>query len=392
MMSLPVDLSPPERLLLGPGPSACHPRVLRAMGTPLLGHMDPAFMGVLDETSAMLRTVFRTANPLTLAVSGTGSAGMECCLANLLEPGDTALVCVNGVFGTRMADIVERLGARLIRLDAPWGDTFDQEHINETIARERPALVAIVHAETSTGAWQSVDRIGAAAREHGALFVLDTVTSLGGCLVDIDAWSVDAVYSGTQKCLSCPPGLAPVSFGPRALERIRRRKCKCVSWYLDLAMIMNYWGGDRVYHHTAPISMVYALREALRLVLEEGLEARWARHERMHRALIAGLEVLGLEPLVAPGKRLWMLNTVRIPPTINEAQVRKGLLARYGIEIGAGLGPLAGKVWRIGLMGHSCSAASVMQVLTALRLELAAQGYAAGDGTAAAAAVFAAAD
>lgn len=368
------DLSPSERLLLGPGPSNCHPRVLRALASPLLGHMDPEFMALLDQTSAMLRALFRTKNALTLAISATGSAGMETCLGNLLEPGDKALVCVNGVFGNRMCDIVERLGVNLVRLDAEWGTAFAEDTVCAAIARERPALVAIVHAETSTGVRQPVADIGACAREHGALFVLDTVTSLGGCPVEIDAWGVDAAYSGTQKCLSCPPGLSPVTFSERALERIRRRSRKNSSWYLDLALIMNYWGGDRAYHHTAPVSMVFALREALRLIGEEGLEVRWARHERNHGALAAGLEALGLALPVVPARRLWMLNAVSVPAGVDESAVRKGLLQRYGIEIGAGLGPLAGKIWRIGLMGHSSSRANVVQLLAALRAELAAQG------------------
>jgi alanine-glyoxylate transaminase/serine-glyoxylate transaminase/serine-pyruvate transaminase len=369
---LASELNPPSRLLLGPGPSMVHPRVLRAMSTPLLGHLDPAFLGIMNDVQSMLRGVLRTSNPFTIAVSGTGSAGMDAALLNLLEPGDTAVVCVGGVFGTRMADIVERAGAKLVRIDVPWGEVVPHERIAEALARHAPVkLVALVHAETSTGAWQPVEGLGKLCHDHGALLVLDTVTSLGGVPVELDAWGVDACYSGTQKCLSCPPGIAPLSLSPRALEAVRKRKEKCRSWYLDLSMIADYWAdGKRAYHHTAPITMVYAVREALRIVLEEGLEARFARHALHSAALMAGLAALGCEPQAAAGHRLPTLNCVRTPAGVDEAPIRKALLQEHSIEIGGGLGPLAGKVWRVGLMGESARQENVVAVLAALEQQL----------------------
>lgn len=369
------ELKPSLRLLLGPGPSNVHPRVLRAMATPLVGHLDADFIGLMEETKSLLRFVFRTDNHLTFPASGTGSAGMEACLVNLLEPGDEAIVGVNGLFGTRMADIAERAGAKVVRIEAPWGSVIRPEQVEAALAScRRPKLVALVHAETSTGAWQPVAEIAPLVRDKGALLVLDTVTSLGGCPVEIDAWGVDAAYSGTQKCLSCPPGLAPVTFGPRAVEAIRARRTKVQSWYLDLTMLERYWGEERVYHHTAPISMNYALREALRLIEEEGLEERFRRHERNHRMLAAGLEALGLSLAAEPGHRLWMLNAVRVPDGVDEARVRRRLLAEAGIEIGGGLGPLKGKIWRIGLMGESSRREHVLALLAALEDALGAEG------------------
>lgn len=386
-MSIPPALDPPARLLLGPGPSNVHPRVLRALGTPIVGHLDPYYLKLMDDTRRMLQQVFRTTNQLTLPLSATGSAGMEACLVNLLEPGDEAVIGVNGVFGTRMVDIVERCGAVPVRVEAPWGNVIDADDVRRALAGcKRPKLVAVVHAETSTGAWQPVEEISRLAHEAGALFVLDTVTSLAGCPVEIDAWQVDACYSGTQKCLSCPPGLAPLTFGPRAVEVLRGRKSKVRSWYLDLTMIEKYWGDDRVYHHTAPISMSYAFYEALRLVLEEGLEARWERHRRNHEALRAGLAGLGLEIASQPGHQLWQLNSVRIPEGVDDARVRGALLQRHGIEIGAGLGPLKGKTWRIGLMGESSRMSSVLAVLHALEQALPEAGYAVVPGAGVAAA------
>lgn len=368
---------PPERLLLGPGPSQVHPRVLAALGLPLVGHLDPAFVALMEETKRMLRTVFGTTNELTIPISGTGSAGLEATIVNLVEPGDEVVIGVNGVFGTRLTDVAERAGATVVKAEAPWGEVIPTETIAAALGRaKKPRLLVLVHAETSTGAWQPLEDASRLAREHDALFVIDTVTSLGGCPVEIDRAGVDAAYSGTQKCLSCPPGLAPVTFGPRAVARLRARTRKVQSWYLDLTMLEKYWGEERVYHHTAPISMNYALYESLRLVLEEGLEARYARHRRNHEALVAGLEALGLTMAVAPGQRLWMLNSVRIPKGVDDAAVRRALLESDGIEIGGGLGPLKGQTWRIGLMGESSTAANVSRVLAALGRTLPQHGFA----------------
>lgn len=359
--------TPPRRILLGPGPSNVHPRVLAALGMPLVGHLDPAFIEMMEETKALLRKVFQTKNELTIPISATGSAGMEACLVNLLEPGDTAVVGVNGVFGTRMVDIVERIGARAVQVEAPWGRIVEPGFVDIALqANPGTKLVAVVHAETSTGAWQPLEEIGRAAREAGALFVVDCVTSLAGCPVRVDEWLIDAAYSGTQKCLSCPPGLAPLTFGPRAVEALRGRKTKVQSWFLDLSMIERYWGDERVYHHTAPISMNYALLEALRLVDEEGLETRWRRHERNHLAFAAGLPALGLRLAAREGHRLWQLNSVEIPDGVDDAGVRRALLEELGIEIGGGLGPLKGKTWRVGLMGESSTEANVLLLLSAL--------------------------
>ncbi len=392
-MSLAKALQPPSRVLLGPGPSNVHPRVLRAMSIPLLGHLDPAFLSLMDETKRLLQFVFQTRNELTIPISGTGSAGMEACFVNLLEPGDEAVVCVNGVFGTRMSDIVERCGARLVRVEAPWGRVIEPEQIAAALKEcKRPKLVALVHAETSTGAWQPLEEISSLVHAAEALFVVDTVTSLGGCPVRVDEWDIDACYSGTQKCLSCPPGLAPVTFGKRAVDVLHRRKTKVQSWYLDLTMIEKYWGSERVYHHTAPITMNYALHEALHIVEEEGLDARWRRHERNHQALKAGLAALGLTIASQDGHQLWTLNSVRIPAGVDDARVRNALLNEFDIEIGGGLGPLKGQTWRIGLMGESSSAANVLLLLSALERVLPACGYAveAGAGLAAAQRAYAA--
>ncbi|MGH7963453.1 MAG: pyridoxal-phosphate-dependent aminotransferase family protein [Candidatus Binatia bacterium] len=381
------ELSPSPRILLGPGPSLAHPRVLKALSTPLVGHLDPEFVRLMDETKDLLRFVFQTKNTLTLPISGTGSAGMETCLVNLIEPGDEVVVGVNGVFGTRMVDIVERCGASPVVMETSWGNVFTLEQVQEALTRcQRPKLVAVVHAETSTGAWQPLEEISALVHQAGALFVVDAVTSLAGCPLQVDAWGIDACYSGTQKCLSCPPGLSPVTFSQAALEVIRRRKHKVQSWYLDLTMIEKYWGEERVYHHTAPISMNYALREALRLVQEEGLATRFRRHQRNHLALIAGLAALGITPAAQEGHRLWMLNSVRIPDGVDDATVRRKLLEEYNIEIGAGLGPLRGKVWRIGLMGESSTRSNVLLLLSALEELLRQQGYRCSSGAGVAAA------
>lgn len=383
------ELAPPRRLLLGPGPSEVHPRVLRAMSTPLLGHLDPRFLEIMNEVQAMLRTTFRTENPFTIAISGTGSAGMEAALVNLVEPGDAVVVVVAGVFGGRMADIVGRCGGRLVKVEVPWGEVVDPARLEEVLRREAPVkAVALVHAETSTGALQPMEGIGRLCHAHGALLVVDTVTSLGGVPVEVDAWEADAVYSGTQKCLSCPPGLAPLTLSRRALDAVKARRTKVQSWYLDASMIADYWAeGKRAYHHTAPISMVYALREALRVVLEEGLEARFARHLRHSGALLAGLGALGCTPQAKEGHRLPSLNCITVPPGVDEAAARRFLLAEHGIEIGGGLGPLAGKVFRIGLMGESSRQESVIAVLAALEQALAKQGRPVRPGTAVSAAL-----
>lgn len=357
---------PPSRLLLGPGPSMVAPSVLEAMSKPLVGHLDPAFVGMMDEIKAMLRSVFRTENRMTFPVSGTGSAGMEFCFVNLVEPDDEVVVGINGVFGGRMADVAERCGAKVIRVESEWGRIIEPAQIAAAVDGRKPKLVAVVHAETSTGALTPIPEISRIAHEAGALMLVDTVTSLGGCPVEIDEWDVDAVYSGTQKCLSCPPGLAPVSLSERALEIATTRRTKVQSWYLDVNLLASYWGAERVYHHTAPISMNYALHEALRLVLEEGLEARFARHERNHLRLKEGLAELGLELASQPGHQLWQLNSVRVPDGVDEAAVRARMLNDFGIEIGAGLGPLKGRVWRIGLMGESSTSDSVEIALNAL--------------------------
>lgn len=379
------DLDPGQRILMGPGPSDVPARVLQAMSAPCVGHLDPYFLTIMNETQALLRHVFQTGNELTIPVSGTGSAGMEACFVNLVEPGDEVAVCVNGVFGTRMCDIVGRLGGRLIRIDAEWGRAVDPEAVRRAFKGRTPKLLAAVHAETSTGAKNDLDGLGAVAREAGALFLVDTVTSLGGIEAAVDRLHMDAVYSGTQKCLSCPPGLAPLSMSPAAVKALKGRKTPVVSWYLDLGMVSDYWGADRKYHHTAPINMIYALREALRLVAEEGLENRFARHRLNHRALVAGLEAMGLSMLVPEAERLPMLNAVRIPEGVNDLKTRQALLQGYGLEIGGGLGVLAGKIWRVGLMGHASTRRNVVLFLSALETVLHGQGFAARPGALAAA-------
>jgi alanine-glyoxylate transaminase/serine-glyoxylate transaminase/serine-pyruvate transaminase len=358
---------PPPRLLLGPGPSNVAPSVLEAMSRPLVGHLDPTFVKMMDEIKTMLRQVFLTKNEMTFPVSGTGSAGMEFCFVNLVEPGDDVIIGVNGVFGTRMVDVAERCGAKVTKVEAPWGRIIEPQQVAAAIKKvAKPKLVATVHAETSTGALTPIEEISKLAHNAGALMALDTVTSLAGCPVRIDEWQVDAVYSGTQKCLSCPPGLAPASFSQRAVEAATRRKTKVQSWYLDVNLLASYWGQDRVYHHTAPISMNYALHEALRLVLEEGLENRWRRHEQNHLALKAGLKAMGLQIASQEGHQLWQLNAATVPEGVDEAAVRKRLLADFNIEVGAGLGPLKGKIWRVGLMGETSSKANVKAFLSAL--------------------------
>jgi alanine-glyoxylate transaminase/serine-glyoxylate transaminase/serine-pyruvate transaminase len=370
MTSIPLSVDPPIRTLLGPGPSDVDPRVLAALAKPTVGHLDPYYLRIMDELQSMLREAFRTTNRMTMAISGTGSAGQEAAVANLVEPGERVLVCVNGVFGGRLADMAERAGGEVTKIERPWGEVFTPAEVKEALARVKPRVVAIVLAETSTGAWQPIEEIAAVVRDAGAMLILDTVTALGGIPVEIDKWQIDAVYSGTQKCLSCPPGLAPVSFSDRALEKILARKQKVRSWYLDVSLIANYWGGDRVYHHTAPINMTYALHEALRLVLSEGLEVCWARHRRNHEALKAGLAAVGIGYATQAGHELPQLNAVTIPEGVEDVLVRKALLERFNIEIGAGLGAFKGKVWRIGLMGYGSRPENVFKLLEALEVLL----------------------
>jgi alanine-glyoxylate transaminase/serine-glyoxylate transaminase/serine-pyruvate transaminase len=339
----------------------------------MIGHLDPAFLAVLDEVQERLRSLFGTRNRMTLPLSATGSAGMEACFVNLVEPGDDAVIGVAGVFGGRMSEVAFRAGARVHRVEAEPGTALDEGLMAETIARVRPRVVAFVHAETSTGVLQPVENIAGAAREAGALVVLDCVTSLAGLPVSLDAWGIDAAYSGTQKCLSCPPGLSPASFSERAVERARSRATPVQSWFLDLNLLAGYLGEDRVYHHTAPVSAILALDEGLRVVEEEGMAMRAERHRTVAEALLEGLAPLGFEPLVAPGIRLPMLTTVRLPDAVQrqgEAALRRRLLDHYGIELGGGLGSLAGRIWRIGLMGENARLANVEALLTALRREL----------------------
>ena len=357
----------PERILMGPGPSTVPSRILRAMASPTLGHLDPRYIEIMDHTCTMLRKVFQTTNHLTFPVSATGMAGMECVVTNVMEPGDEAIVCVNGLFGGRMVDVMERAGVTVHRVEVPWGEIFPVETLAEAVAKHPKAKVlGIVHAETSTGAHQPLEGLGDLLHDAGMLLLVDAVTSLGGHPVKVDEWGIDAIYSATQKCLSCPPGLAPVSFSPLALEIIEKRRSKVQSWYFDVSLLKDYYAGSgkRSYHHTAPVNMIYALHEALLIVLEEGLEARQARHAKLHRRLRAGLESMGIR--YVPGHSLHTLNCIHIPEGADDAAVRAKLLEDYSIEIGAGLGPLAGKTWRIGLMGHSATQANVDLLLAAL--------------------------
>ncbi|HVL80265.1 MAG TPA: alanine--glyoxylate aminotransferase family protein [Actinomycetota bacterium] len=355
-----------ERLLLGPGPSNAAPEVLASLSDPLVGHMDPAFLDTLDRVSSMLREVMRTSNRLTFAVSATGSGGMEAAIVNLVEPGDTAIVCVNGVFGSRMTEVAARAGARVVTVEAPWGSPVDPQAVASALDSHPDArLVGIVHAETSTGTRSDVQAVAAAVSGR-ALLVVDAVTSLGGMPLEVDGWGIDVCYSGTQKCLSVPPGLAPITFSDRAIERVRSRTSPVRSWYLDVTMLERYWGSDRVYHHTAPISMVNALEAGLRLVLDEGLEARWDRHRRVASELGEALEARGFTYVPHPDHRLPMLHCVRVPDGFDEAAERKRLLTEHGIEVGGGLGAFAGTCWRIGLMGHNARTGSVTRLLDAL--------------------------
>lgn len=413
MTNLPAaSFQPPLRILMGPGPSDVHPRVLAAQARPTIGHLDPAFVGMMDEVKSLLQAALRTSNEMTFAVSGPGSAGMEACFVNLIEPGNTVVVCVNGVFGGRMKENVERCGAKAVVVEDSWGTPVDPDKVDAALkANPGAKALAFVHAETSTGVQSDAGALCALARAHGALAIVDTVTSLGGIPVLLDAWGADAVYSGSQKCLSAPPGLSPASFSARAVETLKARKTKVQSWFLDLSLLTAYWGGGaqlvrqpanqqtsggssagsrnppgRAYHHTAPVNALYGLHEALVMLHQEGLEAAWARHRAMHEALKAGLEAMGLALPVAEKARLPQLNLVGVPDGVDEAAVRAQLLSRFGLEIGAGLGALAGKVWRIGLMGQSATPRHVMTCLTALEGVLGAR-VPAGAGPAAAARV-----
>lgn len=360
---------PPVRTLMGPGPSDVNPRILQAMSRPTIGHLDPMFVTMMEEMKELLRYAFQTGNTLTMPVSAPGSAGMEMCFVNLLEPGDKAIVCQNGVFGGRMKENVERCGATAVMVEDAWGSAVDPHKVEEALKAHPDAKVlAFVHAETSTGAQSDARTLARLAHEHDCLVIADTVTSLGGSELFVDDWGLDAVYSGSQKCLSCTPGLSPVTFSERALEVIKNRKHKVQSWFLDLNLVLGYWGGEgkRSYHHTAPINALYGLHEALVILREEGIEQSWARHAKNHQALRAGIEAMGLSFIVKEGERLPQLNTVTIPEGVDDARVRARLLEEYSLEIGAGLGALAGKVWRIGLMGFASSRKNVLFCLGAL--------------------------
>ena len=370
-------------MLLGPGPSNVHPRVMKAMMSPVLGHLDPDFVGIMEDIKRLLRLVFRTSNEITFPVSGTGSAGMECVMANLIEAGDEVVIGVNGAFGGRLAEIADRLGAKTHRVEAPWGRIVEPDQVAQALSKiEKPKLVAIVHAETSTGIHQPLEEISKMTHRSGALLVIDAVTSLGCVPLEIDKWGIDACYSCTQKGIGAPPGLAPVTFSPRAMEAIRKRKSKCRSWYLDVGLIEQYWGPDRLYHHTAPITMNYAIYEALRIVFEEGLETRFKRHLANASALVAGLGAMGLGLAAQESHRSPQLTAVAIPDGVADAKVRERLLKLFNIEIGAGLGPFKGKVWRIGLMGEGSRRENVMLVLGALEEILASMGIEIGRGRA----------
>lgn len=385
-MSLPERLQPPVRVLMGPGPSDIHPNVLEAMGKPTVGHLDPYYLEIMDQLQQMLRTLFQTQNQMTFAVSATGSAGMEAAFVNLVEPGDRVLICVNGVFGSRMVDVATRCGAEVKTVERPWGEVFSVEDLAPLLDQFQPKVVGIVQAETSTGANQPIPEIANAVHQANAMLIVDAVTALGGMPVKVDDWGVDVMYSGSQKCLSCPPGLAPITFNPKAVDVILNRRSKVQSWYLDVSMLASYWGSERVYHHTAPINMSYGLHEAVRLVLAEGLDACFARHRLQHQALKAGLAAMGISFAAQDGHQLPMLNAVTIPHGVDDVTVRKGLLERFGIEIGGGLGAFKGKVWRIGLMGYGARSNNVLLLLAGLEQLLIEQGVSLDPGASIAAA------
>jgi len=377
MSEIPYQhLNPPQRVLLGPGPSNVHPRVQMAMLAPIVGHLDPYFITIMEDVVNLLRGLFQTKNKLAFPISGTGSAGMEASFCNFLEPGDVAVIGVNGLFGERMVDIAQRCGAKVVQVTAEWGRIVEPEAIENALKAQRQVkLLALVHAETSTGVLQPLTEASRLAKQYEALFLVDTVTSLGGHEVAVDDWGIDICYSGTQKCISSPPGLAPFTANEKALATMETRARKVQSWYLDLSLLSTYWSASRFYHHTAPISMIYALHEALALIVEEGLDTRIRRHLRHGAALQAGLEAMGLILHAQKGHRLSSLTSVRIPDGVDDLRVRQSLLSQFGIEIGGGLGRLKGKIWRIGLMGYSSSAENVLLVLFALEKLLSAEGY-----------------
>ncbi|MGK2945651.1 MAG: pyridoxal-phosphate-dependent aminotransferase family protein [Desulfuromonadales bacterium] len=363
------SFNPPVRTLMGPGPSDVHPRILEALSRPTIGHLDPAFITMMDELKELLQYALQTGNAMTMPVSAPGSAGMETCFVNLVEPGDKVIVCQNGVFGGRMKENVERCGGSAVMVEDTWGEAIDIDKLEDALKVHGDAkIVAMVHAETSTGAQSDVAALVKLAHAHDCLTIVDAVTSLGGTPVKVDEWEIDTVYSGSQKCLSCTPGLSPVSFNERALEKVRKRKARVQSWFMDLNLVMGYWGtgSKRAYHHTAPINALYALHEALLILQEEGLENAWARHRKNHLALRAGLEAMGLQFIVKEADRLPQLNAVTIPAGVDDAAVRSRLLNEYNLEIGAGLGALSGKVWRIGLMGHASRAENILLCIGAL--------------------------
>jgi len=367
------SFNPPQRKLMGPGPSDVNPRVLEALSRPTLGHLDPLFIGMMDELKSLLRYAFQTTNEVTLPISAPGSAGMECCFVNLVEPGDKVIVCINGAFGGRMKENVVRCGGEAIIVEDPWGRAVDPAKV-ETALKENPdaSILAFVQAETSTGALSDAKTLASLAHQYDCLTIVDAVTSLAGVPLKVDEWELDAVYSGTQKCLSCIPGLSPVTFNQRAMEKVKNRQSKCQSWFLDLSLMLGYWegAGKRAYHHTAPINPLYGLHEALCILSEEGLENSWERHRFQHNALKAGLEKLGIQLSVPEAERLPQLNAVIIPEGVNDAQVRGQLLQEYNLEIGAGLGEAAGVLWRIGLMGYSANSGNVLYCLSALNAVL----------------------
>ncbi len=380
------QLNAPSRLLMGPGPSPVHPRVLAALATGTIGHLDPYYLSLMSDMQRMLRDVMRTENEMTLAISATGSAGMEAAVHNLVEPDDAVLVCVAGVFGMRMAEVAMRAGAKVTRIELPWGEVFTADEVKSAVTQSKAKIVGIVMAETSTGAAQPIAEIARVVHDAGALLIVDAVTALGGMSVETDGWQLDAVYSCSQKCLGCPPGLAPLSLSGRAMEKIRARKSPVRSWYLDVTLLSQYWGEQRVYHHTAPVNMTYALYEGLRMIGEEGLENRFERHRLNHAALSAGLAALGVEQAVAAANRLPMMAAVKIPDGIDDATIRRQLLERFDIEIAGGLGALKGKAWRIGIMGHGSRRENVLLLLSALEQLLAENGHRVQPGSAVAAA------
>ena len=359
---------PPQRTLMGPGPTEIHPRVLTTMSQPAIGYLDPVFVEMMEELKGLLRYVYQTRNPLTFPVSGPGSVGMEYCFVNMVAPGDKVVVCINGVFGGRMLENVLRCGGVPVTIEHEWGTPVDPQRVEDALKQNPDAkVVAFVHAETSTGCLSDAKAIVEVAHRHGALTIVDAVTSLAGVPVLVDEWGIDAIYSGSQKCLSCTPGLSPVSFSERVVDHVKSRKYKIHSWFMDMNLLLGYWGATtRTYHHTAPTNSLFALHEALLLIREEGLEDCWARHRRHHTALKAGLEAMGLKYLVKEEYRVPQMNAVRVPDGAHEAEVRKRLLAEFSLEIGAGLGPLAGKIWRFGTMGYSCRPDNVMLCLSAL--------------------------